>query len=158
MVSYLKNKLFEGIISYSEFMYLIDDPKLNKPDIAVISITDPDLPIPSPRRFEGFFDFIQLQFWDIEKSIGKYKPISNKQAEQVYNFILKNRYKKFLVHCMAGVSRSAGVACAIECIINYNGSNYNYKIGHSDVTKHPRYYPNWTVYDKIINKDKNDNV
>ena len=37
------------------------------------------------------------------------KPITDKQAEEIVQFIIKNLGKHFIIHCYAGVSRSKAV-------------------------------------------------
>lgn len=37
------------------------------------------------------------------------KPITDKQADEIVNFIIKNLGKHFIIHCYAGVSRSKAV-------------------------------------------------
>jgi len=55
---------------------------------------------------------------------------------------------------MGGLSnkRSAGCACAIECIVKHDSDIYTYKTAHSDVTAFERYHPNWVVFDKILRR------
>jgi len=53
--------------------------------------------------------------------IHPHPPISWEQGKELKEFILKNSNKSFLIHCTAGISRSAGVALAIECLIEYEG-------------------------------------
>jgi len=149
MEEYLKNSLFEGIISKREVQILSDNQLIDKSNTVLISIVDPDVEYLDSEVTKNFKGYIGLKFWDIEEQIGNYSPISTLQAEEIRDFIVKNQDKKFLIHCMAGQSRSAGVACAVECIVNFDGDVYNYQTGSSDVKAHPRYYPNLTVFDKI---------
>jgi predicted protein tyrosine phosphatase len=68
---------------------------------------------------------------------------SNAQAVQIVDFVerMKNRVNGFLIHCEAGVSRSAAVAAAIELMLN----------GSSDrIFNDRRYSPNQYVYRKLI--------
>jgi len=160
---YLKNELFEGIVAKHEFLILneIDeiDIAIDKKNTLLIAIHDVDKKIHSTEIVKDYKDVIQLKFWDVEEEIGNYKPISIKQAKELKEFILKyknpkeNSMKnnsKFLIHCSAGMSRSAGIGMAIECLIKFNGNKYEYSISKSDIKEHPRYEPNYTVYDKII--------
>ncbi len=70
------------------------------------------------------------------------KLFTDQQAEQILNFI--DKYEKtvdlIIVHCEAGISRSAGVAGALSLI--YNGSDQYY---------FDKYIPNIFVYRKILN-------
>jgi predicted protein tyrosine phosphatase len=68
---------------------------------------------------------------------------SDEQAVQIVDFVerIKDKVNGFLIHCEAGVSRSAAVAAAIELIVN----------GSSDrILNDRRYSPNQCVYRKLI--------
>jgi len=51
---------------------------------------------------------ICLAFQDVDHHDGT--GISNRQAKKLFDFIKENEGKDFIVHCFAGVSRSAAVA------------------------------------------------
>lgn len=151
MKLWLSNNLFHAVYGKMDYLKDYNDNTIpNKENIALISIHDPDRMVHPDIKLEGFADVKQIQFWDIEESFGNYKTISDEQGKELRDFINKNKDRRFIVHCAAGQSRSAGVACAIECIANFNGVDYHYKTGSSDVKAHERYSPNYTVYDKII--------
>jgi predicted protein tyrosine phosphatase len=148
--NYLKNELFEGIIGKMDYLTLYDAETLDKFNTVLISIHDPSSMLHPDTKLQGFADVLQIQFWDIEEALGNYNPITAEQGKEIYNFIEKNKDCKFLVHCAAGQSRSAGVACAVECIVNFYGNVYEYQTGYSAVKSHPRYSPNYTVFDTIV--------
>lgn len=148
--SYLKNDLFEGIIGKLDYLNLYNADELDKFDTVLIAIHEPGQLVHPDSKIEGFSDVLQINFWDIEEEFGHYKPLTKEQGTEIRKFIEKNKTKKFLVHCAAGQSRSAGVACAVECIVNFDGDDYAYKTGSSDVKSHSRYSPNYTLYEKII--------
>ncbi len=85
------------------------------------------------------------------------KLFTDKDAQQILNFIhrnetLYNRNKtsNVIVHCEAGISRSAGVAGALSLI--YNGSDQYY---------FDKFLPNMFVYRKILNiymRNKNEKI
>ena len=150
--NYLTNDLFEGITGKREYLLLKEEGLIDLPNTVLIAIHDPSEPLHRNDQITGFQDVIQLQFWDLEEDVGSYQIISDKDAEDLAEFIHKNKNHKFFIHCAAGQSRSAGTACAVECIVNYGGDVYEYKTGNSDVKNHPRYSPNWTVFDKIMGK------
>jgi len=145
----IKNELFYSVLGKDEFLDEIKNIE-DRSNITVICIHDPDVDIHSKEILQGFHDVLQIKFWDLESDIGRYNAITSTQGKIIRDFIQKNKDSRFLVHCMAGISRSAGVACAIECIVNYNGNDFLYKTGSSDVKNYKRYSPNYTVYDAII--------
>ena len=152
---YLKNDLFEGIVSWEEYLLMYNADVLDKYDTVLISIHDPNRAIHPPEKVKGWHDVLQIQFWDVEHDIGNYKILTNEQGKTIREFIEKHKDKKFMIHCAAGVSRSAGVGCAVECIVNFDGSKYDYQTGSSDIKSHSRYSPNYTVFNKIINSIDN---
>lgn len=147
---YLRNELFEGIVGKSEYIKLYTEDFIDTSNTVLISIHDPDSQKFNDDMVSRFQDSIQVQFWDIEETIGKYEIISDEIAEELREFINKNKDRRFFIHCHAGQSRSAGVGMAVECIVKYNGNKYDYSIGGGDITSHNRYSPNMVVYDKII--------
>ena len=125
--------------------------KSDEPFIA-ISITDPNSEKVKIKNKP--IDILFLQFYDLDKDTGQFpysKFIFNtNQAEQILNFVeeYKDKVNLIVVHCEAGISRSAGVAGSLSLI--YNGTDEYY-------FKH--YLPNMLVYRKILNvymRNKND--
>jgi len=151
----VKSKILMGIIGKEEMIDLLRNKDFTEnvqiDNIALISIIDPDQDFLDVELTKSFNNFLQIKFWDIEEDFAQYKTIIPEQGKEIKNFIITNKDKKFLVHCSAGISRSAGVGCAIECLVNYNGNNYAYQTGNSDVKSHWRYSPNFTVFKAIIN-------
>lgn len=153
---YVYNELFHGIIGKEEFKKIsskMDDE--TKKDLVLISITEPDNDYIEKEYIEGFHDVLETKFWDIEKDITDslsnvtYSAITKTEGQKIKEFILKNKDKCFLIHCHAGISRSAGVGCAVECIVNFGGNIYEYQTSYSDIKSHQRYAPNYTVFDSI---------
>lgn len=83
----------------------------------------------------------EVKFDDVEK--GEQFCITKKDAEKIVNFVRKNEdVDNIIVHCEAGVSRSAGCCAAIMLV--YNGSDM-------EIFSNPRFCPNMTVYRTVLN-------
>lgn len=124
---------------------------------AIISITDPDKELVSFAPNENRIETLSLQFYDLADIKDELSPqdavecvaifrdglFSDEQAVQIVDFVerVKDRVKGILVHCEAGVSRSAAVAAVIERMLN--GSNER-------VFSDPRYSPNQYVYQRLL--------
>jgi protein-tyrosine phosphatase len=112
--------------------------------IAVISISDTDKESPefSDDSKNGIFQRLRLHFDDVE--IDDENCITDEQASEISDFVFKVRDEadKIVVHCEAGISRSAGVAAAIMKYLN--GDDWG-------VFDNPRYCPNNTCYRKVLN-------
>lgn len=124
---------------------------------AIISITDPDKELADFAPNQNRIDILSLQFYDLEdirdemalEDAAEYVNtfghglFSNAQAVQIVDFVerIKDKVNGILIHCEAGVSRSAAVAAAIELMLN----------GSSDrIFNDRRYSPNLYVYTKLI--------
>lgn len=86
-------------------------------------------------------DILYLWFDDEEQGDTM---ISKEDARDIVNFVLKwkDRVNKIIVHCAAGVSRSAGVAAAIGKYVN-DDDNF--------IFKNKRYVPNMACYRTVLN-------
>jgi len=73
-------------------------------------------------------DTLQLRFHDVDSEgnvigafnkVGTIKPISNLDIKSIHDFVEKNKdMGEWIIHCEAGISRSAGVAVALSKILN----------------------------------------
>jgi len=150
-MKYLKNELFEGVISKREYVHLYLNDLIDKEGVVLISISEPDVEPFLSEMVEGFVDVLHSQFWDVEQPIeDKYYPLSPEQGKELRAFIELHKDKRFLIHCAAGMSRSAAIAAAVECIVNYDGNTYSYKTGVSGLSEFRRYFPNPTVFKEIM--------
>lgn len=85
----------------------------------LVSISEPGKPLPN--LVNGWRDVLSLQFWDVVEDEHKdgaiLTGISVEQAEQVAEFIKHWHHReepvRFTAHCLAGISRSAGVALSV---------------------------------------------
>lgn len=86
------------------------------PDFAVISLGEPDASNGAPQIQEGWHDVLRLSFHDITPDTldveGAYTLMSDADAQQIVSFVKKvaPEVEGIIVHCRAGISRSAAVA------------------------------------------------
>ena len=113
----------------------------NIEDCVIISITDVCSLYNSFAPNPHIRDVLHLKFDDVEKN--DVMAISESDAEKIIEFV--NRHlpfvDKIIVHCEAGVSRSAGVCAALMQIINGDDS---------PIFNSGRYCPNMTCYRAIM--------
>ena len=113
----------------------------NIEDCIIISITDVESEYNKFNDNSHIKAVCHIKFDDVEK--GEVNCIVRKDAEKIIGFV--NDYiaivDKIIVHCEAGVSRSAGVCAALMQIIN--GSD-------SQIFDSPSYCPNMTCYRRIL--------
>jgi len=90
---------------------------------AVISITDPGSALAAIESHK-WFDVLRLQFHDIDLTkminaglradiLKRYRPMNETQAAEIRLYVdaaVRGGVQKFLVHCEAGISRSAAIA------------------------------------------------
>lgn len=111
----------------------------------VISITDCSRGFPSIHKGDSanIRAILKLKFDDVTEDNNEYTAISMKQANKIVEFI-KNYpdIDRIIVHCEAGVSRSAGCAAAILKYL---------KNDDSQIFDDKYYKPNMTVYHKVLN-------
>lgn len=111
----------------------------------VISVQDPmSLFVTLPEN-PNRLDCLGLHFYDLDEDIGQF-PYSRyiftiNNADAILNFVAdyKNVVDLILVNCVAGISRSAGIAAALSKIYNGDDSFYFKK-----------YLPNMLVYRTIL--------
>jgi len=150
---FLKNEIFEGIIGAKEFKILKTNGLLDTSSV-LISIKDPN-DKPFPKELLNFKDTLEVGFYDTEDTTGSYATLTKEQAKEIALFILKHKNERFLVHCHAGMSRSAGVAKAIEFITRFDGDRYLQATSNSDINDfsdsdgNRRYFPNFVVQKRI---------
>lgn len=148
----VRTDLIRAIVGKEEFKYTAKGEwnNFNPESYVLMSLQDPSDNKDMTPLFEKFKDFINLKFWDVEEDFASYFKIKDEQAKELLKFILKNRGESFFIHCSAGMSRSAGVGMAIECILKHNGDKSRYSLSSSPIKNHPRYFPNMVVFDAIV--------
>ena len=113
----------------------------------IISITDPES---ERNHFCNRYDnkirrILHIQFDDIDIKKDGYNPISDEDAIKITEFVkyYADIVDRIIVHCEAGVSRSAGCAAALM----------KYYFGDDEaIYSNPFYKPNSLVYRKILNE------
>lgn len=113
---------------------------INK-DCVIISISDINSERPIFAANHNIKNVLTLFFDDEEGSI---KGMDKNQARSVANFInkWKDKVSLIIVHCGAGISRSAGVAAAIGKYLNGDDTF---------VFNNHKYVPNRNCYRKVLN-------
>lgn len=137
----IQSEPFNNVIEF-------DNVKEFPSDLVFISISDPRKQFIKTDNY--FHDELKLKFWDVEEQIGNYFPINKVQAKEIKDFILKHRDRKFLINCEAGVSRSAGVGCAVEFLLRDKELFPEEQHHTSRIRQHWRYDVNETVYRLIL--------
>lgn len=104
------------IMGRDEIIYL---DKLNKilDECIIISINDSGYT--TELKSNKIRDILTLEFDDIERSRAGLKAMSDNDGFRIKQFI--DKYKmvnNIIIHCTAGISRSAGVACGIALYLN----------------------------------------
>ena len=114
---------------------------IKHPDFVLISITETpyETPVKVPTSCK---DVLYVYFYDIDKPLTGLNAFSRKEAKEILDFFhkYKNNTASMIIHCTAGISRSAGVAAALYRI--YHGEN--------DTTYWKLFMPNMLVYTTIL--------
>ena len=113
-------------------------------DCIIVSITDVGS---SPNNFNEENKYVKailpLQFDDVD--YGQKNCITSEDARMIIDFVSKwiNKVNLVIVHCEAGISRSAGVCAALMKI--FNGNDF-------EIFDNLRYAPNMTCYREVLNE------
>lgn len=96
------------------------DPKLFPPETCIISINEPEANDGDARLAPEWFKVLRVRFWDVIKESesvgGKIFPMTEEQAKEIATFIKENWDRSILVHCRAGISRSAGIVEVLQML------------------------------------------
>lgn len=117
-----------------------------------ISITDPkSKSVKLINRKNSLLDILELQFHDLDKNTSNTKYdkflFTDHDAKKILDFVIKYEHlvETFLIHCEAGISRSAGIAGALSMIYNNDDRKY-----------FQSYLPNMLVYRTILEVYNNE--
>lgn len=136
----------------------VNDNNVEKIDpTCFISITDTDKSVSGRYHFfkNNHPNVLNLDFDDVEKDgessptqLYNTKAFSEEMASELIDFINKNKHKtQFIVHCMAGISRSGAIGTFINTI--QDGDHEAFKRANR------RILPNPMVYKTLINMYRN---
>lgn len=116
--------------------------KVDMPTI-IISITDPDKDIARFAKNPNIYGVCRVSFDDADKRVDDEILMTHDDAKKIIDFV--NRYRQnvdqIVVHCEAGMSRSAGVMAAIREWLD--GDKFS-------VWNNPMYHPNRHCYRTMI--------
>ncbi len=115
----------------------------NRPDTAIISITDHRLENNAFAKSPWIKATLKLKFDDVVADGVFGLCITDGDAESIRQFVekVKDKVKRIIVHCEAGISRSAGVAAALMKVLNGDDMA---------VFRSKLYCPNMTCYRKVL--------
>ena len=133
---------------YSRLLAELYSSKNHNEKSIIISIKTPaDKSNPAIIKNEqnNIIDILSLEFDDVEDYYQGLSPINNEQAKQIVDFVelYKDIVDLIIVHCDAGVSRSAGICAALAKWLTNNDKHYFDGIS---------YVPNMCCYKKVLNE------
>lgn len=145
----------EAIVGKEEMeIAAFHEGRYNPEDFVVISIQNPTDTTDLQPMLSKFKKSLHIRFSDVTEATQykneTYLPINVEQTDQILDFILENKEEKFFIHCEAGVSRSAGVGIALECILEHDGDTEKFDPNNNVISNHWRYTPNTFVIDTLI--------
>lgn len=112
-------------------------------EAALISISTPEERYDTSvyaSAYNGIKRVLRLAFDDVD---GGGWAMTAEDARQIAQFVAENKDRLIIVHCDAGVSRSAGIAAAL--LKFYNGDD-------TQIFDNPKYCPNMLCYRLMLNQ------
>lgn len=131
------------VLSRTQMVAVLNDDRM-KDTYAVISISDEIRNLPLIKVNRHFKAVLQMAFHDIDGPCGNYVQFNSDMARRIADFVyeIKDKVAYLIVHCDAGISRSAGVAAAIANHFFHDDMRYFRSNG--------RFLPNRLVYRLMI--------
>jgi len=95
----------------------------------LISIVDPELPWAEWNKPNTLLSSMQMSFHDVDREVLDYpglQMMTEEQAKAIASFVIAyiDKVDTIVVHCEAGLSRSAGVSMAIAYWLRQNTSQW----------------------------------
>ena len=149
----IQNHLIRAIIGRNDLIRVFENDfrDINKDENTIlISITDPGSQLLPNDLLNSFKEQLSIQFHDVTSSDYGIPPITKEQGKEIKDFILKNKNNNFVIHCEAGMSRSAGVGHAVWMLVEKEGDRLFFQTSPNPIKEHHRYKPNWLVFDMIV--------
>lgn len=110
---------------------------------------------------------LRLYFDDISEPTEGHLTMSEDDAKKIHRFVdaYKDKVNTIIVHCAAGVSRSAGVACALSIYLNgsdrdiwtsgeYHPNSLCYKMMLKELGLYDYIDEEWNQFKELMNKRK----
>ena len=141
MLRYGEQHLIINVMSRNDATKYSLEPHKEKAAVISISDCDKEFPVLENNQNNGITVRCKVRFDDVDR--GAKNCITEGDASEIVLFVTENanNIDRLIVHCEAGVSRSAGVAAAIMKAVN--GDDW-------DVFNNPKYVPNMTCYRTVL--------
>lgn len=113
-------------MSAKDCFYRVIHADLYCKKMAIISIQDEMCTGFRFQKSKYCMDVLTLDFDDADEQFGSVKLYTKEQARQVFSFVKSNLavVEEFIIHCAAGISRSAGMAAALSKIYNKDDTEF----------------------------------
>lgn len=129
-------------------MRAVTESKILMEKTAIISITAPGQSLVKFANNDLILGIFRMSFWDIASPIVGHDDMKCPKQEdfdglrEFVDQMIGEKVQVFIVHCAAGISRSAGVAAALNEYLRLNEKIFG----------NPNYYPNRLVYRLSLNE------
>ena len=111
-------------------------PRKTRKGILILISSREDKPV---KLNDGWYKVLQYVFDDADKPSDTNNPFTIEMAQNMLSILIENIDADIFIACQAGISRSAGIAVALEEIFNSRDASHR--------------YPNYNKYIKNMVKD-----